>query len=136
MDRIITKYKDQVRQIVYHVFWEPKASQANKAALCAGAQGKYWDFRQSLFSKQDQWSRNSSLDGAFKGYARELGLDESSFSACLASDRFQDRLLSEMDLARAYNVDTTPTIFINKQRFVGAVPFEVLDAAIRKELKK
>lgn len=136
MDRILANYKTEVWQVVYHVSWDAKADAASKAALCAGAQGKYWEFRKVLFARQDQWVKHSSLDEPFKGYAGELGLDLSSFTACFDSDRFQDRLLSEMRLAKAYNVDSTPTIFINNQRLVGAVPFELYDAAVRRELKK
>ncbi len=136
MDRLFAKYGDKLRLVVYHVAFDIKAEQANQAALCAGDQGKYWEFRKLLFDRQREWIRYSSLDTPFKDYAREVGLDVSRFTDCLNSDTFQARLASEQRLAKANNVKATPTILVHGQRIVGAMPFEMFDAAVKGALDK
>lgn len=136
MDRLLSKYDTKIRQVVYHVAYDAKAYEANKAAFCAGEQGQYWAFRKLLFARQAQWARLSIGEMPFRDYAQELRLDVKGFGACYDSDRFKGRLSKEMQLAHANNVSSTPTITINDQRFVGVRPFEEYDAAVARELSK
>lgn len=136
MDRLLEKYGEKLRLVVYHVAFDDKAGRANQAVFCAADQGKYWEFRKLLFRLQREWVRHPSPDLPFKDYAQQLGLDISSFGDCLKSNRFQARLVAEERLARSNNVQATPTILINGQRIVGAMPFEAFDAAVSKALEK
>ena len=58
--------------------------QAAAAALCAGQQDKFWEFRELLYTKQNEWEEGD--DAAMQAFAKTLGLDESKFTACLADD--------------------------------------------------
>ena len=50
--KVLFVYKDfPLRQI------HPHAQQAAEAALCANEQGKFWEYHDTLFSKQTEWAR-------------------------------------------------------------------------------
>jgi predicted DsbA family dithiol-disulfide isomerase len=51
-----------------------------------------------------------------KGIASGLGLDASSFSACLDSDRYQSWVQQELDAARGRSLIGTPSLFVNGRK--------------------
>ena len=53
------------------------APRAAVAALCAGQQGKFFEFRNILLTKQAEWKEGD--DAAMQAYAKSLGLDEAAF---------------------------------------------------------
>jgi protein-disulfide isomerase len=59
-----------------------------------------------------------------KRYAADLGLDETTFSACLDSKKHAQRVEAETSLGRALGATGTPTFFLNGQLLIGAYPFE------------
>jgi protein-disulfide isomerase len=87
----------------------PNAEGANRAALCAGEQGKFWEMHDVLFN----W-HNVYVNSAFQGNrittgAAALGLDMSAFDSCFNSSRISDLLTS----AQADGVTGTPTFKVN-----------------------
>lgn len=73
----------QVRYVVQ--LYPVNAPRAAAAALCAGEQDKFFEFRNLLLTKQAEW--NEGDDAAMQAFARELGLDEAAFGACLAGEQ-------------------------------------------------
>jgi protein-disulfide isomerase len=64
------------------------APRAAVAALCAGQQNKFFEFRNLLLSKQAEWKEGD--DAAMQAYAKSLGLDEAAFAACLKDETIQN----------------------------------------------
>src|SRR3989344_2071642 len=60
----------------------PNALKAAEASECADDQGKFWEYHDILFSKQDEWSQSDGIS-KFKVYAKDLSLDTSKFDKCL-----------------------------------------------------
>lgn len=89
------------------------------AAECAGRQGKFWPFHDMLYDRQDEWT-NSQVDTKLAAYAKELGLDLDAFNACLKDPATQKAIDADVKEAENRWVNSTPTFFINGQRFVGA----------------
>lgn len=90
----------------------PNAFLAARAARCAGDQGAYWEYHQTLFQNQSRWSTANLPTSAFEDYAGEVGIDEGAFSSCLNSDRFADVVSANMEVGGRMGVGGTPTIYV------------------------
>jgi protein-disulfide isomerase len=79
-----------------------------------------------------QAGRNSGAFGrdTLKGFAADLGLRSDAFNTCLDTGRYAARVRAETAMGRAKGVSSTPTIFVNEERFTGIPPFEDLVRAI------
>ena len=82
----------------------PHALGAARAARCAGEQGKYWEMHDSLFAKQKMLR-----DIDMPERAKNIGLDTSTFSECLGSDRYTDEIKQGVAEAEKFGIDGTPT---------------------------
>jgi protein-disulfide isomerase len=93
----------------------PHAYQAAEAAEAAGAQGRFWELHDLLFTHQDRLSTPDLL-----AYAEELELDLRRFVADL-----------EGHSGIRSGVNGTPTFFVNGVRHNGGYDLESLLEAIR-----
>lgn len=62
--------------------------------------------------------------------AKAIGLDESKFTSCLNSGKYQARVSADMAQAESLGVNGTPTSFVNGTEVTGAVPYAQLKAKI------
>ena len=95
------------------------------AAECAYDQNRFWEMHDLLFRNQDAQS-----DSDLVNYAQQIGLDMTTWQACLNSDPPRQRISADEDIARRARVDATPTFFINGVAVVGAAPLDELLAAV------
>jgi protein-disulfide isomerase len=110
-------YGEQIRPI-YRDYPGPNhryASQAAEAARCAGEQGKFWEYHDLLFDRQ---SAENGWD--FHALAKELGMNQQPFAACLNSGRFRENIGSSIRDGMKLGITSTPTFFINGRPLVGA----------------
>lgn len=103
----------------------PQARAAAGAAECAGAQGKYWEMHDKLFSDQAAWNGNAGAIDVFKSYAPNLGLDAEAFASCLDSNQFGAEIAADQQDGADAGVTGTPAFFINGRFVSGAQPIEV-----------
>lgn len=134
LSQVMDRYEGLVR-IVYRDFpLETGGTPSFTAALaaeCADDQGKFWEMHDVLFVNQ------SALDkGSVQSYAASIGLDLTLFRDCLNSQQHRDEILQDFADGRAYGVGSTPTVFVNGRRLVGAVQFSVLRDVIEEALKQ
>jgi protein-disulfide isomerase len=106
----------------------PDAQSAAEAAMCAGEQNSYWPFHEKLFSS-DALNKN-----VYMQYAQEIGLDTTSFEACITNHKYAAAIKSDSDFALNLGVSSTPTFFINGLAIVGAQPLNIFQQIIDKEL--
>jgi protein-disulfide isomerase len=76
-----------------------------------------------------------TLDATFKGYAKQVGVDETKFSACMRKPETVQLLNTQLQRGVQLGVNGTPTFFINNKMLVGAQPPQVFDELIAAELK-
>jgi len=104
------------------------AQKAAEAAHCAGAQGKYWEYYDVLFTQKQ-------LDVAkLKEHARGLKLNGDAFNQCLDSGGQAARVKTDLTEAQALAIPGTPAFFVNGRLLNGAVTYEILRKAIQEEL--
>jgi protein-disulfide isomerase len=94
------------------------AKPAAAAAECAGRQGKFWEYHDRLYDKQDEWT-NDKADDFFAAYAKDLKLDVPSWQTCRQDPSVVASYQADMKDGDDAWVGSTPTFFINGRRFAG-----------------
>ncbi len=79
-------------------------------------------------------TRDLTIAG-LKVMAAAIGLDEGSFSSCLDSDKYKEKIVDDTDYGSDMGVSGTPTFFINGVMLVGAQPQSEFEKVIDAELK-
>jgi protein-disulfide isomerase len=108
----------------------PRSLAVARAALCAGEQGKFWEFRGSLLTHPGVWS-----DTYLSQRAVSLGLKPEGFNSCLASTKYDAQIQASSTDGSNLGVTGTPTFFINGRRMTGVRSVEQLQEAIDAEVK-
>jgi protein-disulfide isomerase len=98
----------------------PVAMDAAVAAECASQQGKFWQYADALFEKQEQLKPN-----VFGDVAASTGLELEKFKNCQLSSGVA-AVQAQIAAANSLGIDSTPTLFINSKRVAGAIPKEVI----------
>ena len=109
------------------------AQKAAEAAMCAGAQGKFWEMHTTLFTKGN--GDGTGLDTpSLKQYAADLQLDTTEFNSCLDNSEMGAAVQQDQVDGDAAGVSGTPSFFVNGRILVGAQPFTTFKTAIDAEL--
>lgn len=109
----------------------PNAPKVAEAARCAGEQGKFWEYHDLLFASQAQ-----TTTADFKRFAEQLKLDAASFTECLDSEKHAAAVASDVQEGTRLGITGTPTFFINGRLVVGALPLEMFQRLIERELRR
>lgn len=96
---------------------------ASKAAICAGAQGKFFEFHDVMFDRQHELSSELFIETA-----KALGLDMEKFDSCLKDPQTEAILQKDIEWAQQVKVEFTPTIIINGRKMGGAMGLQQLEA--------
>jgi protein-disulfide isomerase len=127
----------KVRYILRDFPLDDVAAVAFIMAHCAanGDSGKYFTLTDTLFRKQDDWYVKDPIP-PLSAIAKQAGLTEDSFKACVSNQKAWDDMQSVRDRAvKEFQVHSTPTFFINGTRVVGAVSIEDMAKTIDPLLK-
>jgi protein-disulfide isomerase len=119
---------DQVRFVFRHfplTHAHPHAQLAAEAAEAAGAQGKFWEMHDTLFTNQTALDLSDLL-----AYADGVGLDKQRFTRDLEGHRFLPKVRRDFREGVRSGVNGTPTIFIDGQRWNGPYTATALLAGI------
>ncbi|HBK33626.1 TPA: hypothetical protein DEP34_01365 [Candidatus Uhrbacteria bacterium] len=109
----------------------PLAQTQSEAAVCAHAQGKFWEYHDKLFQSQNDMSEERLVS-----LALEVGLDQGAFVSCLEEGDFAKEVLEDYQAGVAAGVRGTPTFFINGNRIAGSIPQDVLELLIHNQLEE
>lgn len=112
----------------------PNAMVAAEAAMCAGAQNKFWPMHDALFASQATWAGLKDPSPVFDSLGTKVGLDAHSFNTCRATHATLPMIRADQDRAERAGVQSTPTIIIGNKLIAGAQPTDIfrraLDAAL------
>jgi protein-disulfide isomerase len=89
------------------------ALEASYAAAAAAQQGKFWEMHDLLYENQSTWSDVGDFRPVALTYARRLGLDVQRFTQDMDGLKVMGIVSSDEQRAIAFNVDSTPTVFID-----------------------
>ncbi len=107
----------------------PNALDADIAANCAGAQGKFWEYHDQLFANQSSFSRDYYMT-----LASQLSLKTEAFSACLDGQTPLPSIEQHINEGNSLGIDGTPYLFVDDQRISGQLSAEELEQVIQQHL--
>jgi protein-disulfide isomerase len=109
---------------------------AAESAMCAGAQGKFWEMHDALFNTQSRWEALPSPTAFFDSLARAQGVDVARWRQCVQSGKMKAWIQADHDRAQTAKVASTPSFIIGDKLLVGAQPIEEIRRAIDSALVK
>ena len=90
----------------------PHARTAAEAAMCAGAQGRFWPMHDAIFATQTRWSRLESAAPVFDSLATVVGVDRTAWADCVASGVMRPLIQADYDRSLGSGVNSTPTFLV------------------------
>ena len=130
--QIMERYGGEVRLVFKHLPLEGHRNSlaAARAAYCAGQQDRFWQFHDALFASRDLSTP------VFGEIAAKLGLGREKFAACLTAEASRAAVVRDIEMAKRYRIDSTPSFLINGKLVKGAVPFAEFQNLIERELQQ
>ncbi len=101
------------------------ACKAAVMARCAGQFGKFWVYHDTLYTNQSEINETK-----LKQWARDMGMPVDQVESCWNSKDLEAKIKDDIDLAGRIGVDSTPTLFINGRKVLGARDMDSLRAQI------
>lgn len=112
------------------------AKAAFMIARCAGPD-KYYPMVTTLFETQKTWAFNNNAAQALLAIAKQSGMTEAQFNTCLNDTKLAGQIDEVAKRGSTeFNVNSTPTFFINGKQISGALSPADLDKEIEPLLPK
>jgi protein-disulfide isomerase len=103
------------------------ALRAAMVARCAPPD-RFYPLVDIFFSQQEQWVTARDYRAALEKLAKLGGIGDKQFKACSEDKKLEDQVAqSRLTAAQQLGVNSTPSFFINGQKFEGAPTFEAFD---------
>jgi protein-disulfide isomerase len=130
VSKVLKEYKGKVSLYFrdYPLAFHDRAKPAAEAARCAAEQGKYWEYHDKLFEKQQL------SDEDLVKHAKDLKLDIAKFEPCVKGQKYKEQIEKDIEAGSDVGVTGTPAFFINGIPLSGAQPFETFKKTIDAEL--
>ncbi len=103
---------------------------AAQAALCAADQNKFWVYGITLFDHQGGENSGALAISNLKDFAAQLGLNTTTFNACLDSGKYAAQVNQELTAGEQRGVRATPTFFINGKMYEGVLSADQMSSLI------
>ena len=132
LPELTKKYIDtgKVRLVLREFPFDPRASAAFMLARCAG-DDKYYAMVSALFQQQDNWARADDAKAALLQLSRLAGFSQDSFDKCLTNQELLNQVNASRERAsKDFGVESTPTFFINGQKYPGGMTIEQFSGII------
>ena len=111
-----------------------ESEDAAVAAHCAGEQGEFWEYHDTLYLNQGGYNSGAFSQARLNQFAVDLSLDTASFQSCLSRPKYGAVLAADHDVGRDQGVRGTPGFFVNGQYVAGAQPYETFAGIIESQL--
>lgn len=113
LKKVAEQFKDDLKIVFmdYPINRSGISRKIAEGAVCASEQDKFWEYHDLAFSDQRALKKDSAPE-----FAKQLGLDESAFADCLASDKPMAHVVRGMAMGQKLGVSSTPTLFLNGRK--------------------
>lgn len=130
----------KLRLVYRHYPLNPPALRAAQIVSCVDDVQQQHKFLDALFKSQSDWAYKSSekdFMDKIKLLAEIGGIKSDKFEQCTSNKDLEDSILAgQLKAGQELQVSSTPTLFINGERFVGAKSVEAMSVAIDAALAK
>ena len=114
------------------------ALNAEMIVRCHVDNKKKFEILEKIYEKQKDWAKGSDIkriNDSIKKIGSESNLTDKAMDDCLKNDQAQDDILNErIEAQKRYEIDSTPTIFINDKKYTGKVNYKEFKRVIEKKL--
>jgi protein-disulfide isomerase len=114
LQSLLDRYPDDIKLV--HMDFPINSSGISRqiayGGICAHAQGRFWDYHDLAYTRQQTLAPDSS-----SALAETLGLDMSAFAACMSDQSTRAKVTASHDEARRLGVTATPTLFVDGRPF-------------------
>ncbi len=120
------EYKGKIRYVFrqFPLQMHKHSKLAAQAAEAAGAQGKFFEMEDKLFSGQKDWANSSKPLEIYTRYAKEIGIDADKFKKEVEEEKYTKKIEADMKDGYAVGIDYTPTFFINGVKQEGGIDYK------------
>ena len=130
--------KDLVR-FEHHSFpLDLAALNAEIIIRCIADVNKKFQLLGEIYKKQNQWAVGSDINlinESIKKIGLNFGLSNIKMDNCLKNESVQDQILNErIEAQKKYEIQSTPTIFINEKKYKGEHKYKPFKKKIEKLL--
>ena len=110
---------------------DPLATAAFMLARCDG-DAKYYPITDLLFDQQQGWAFQQKPVDALEQMLRQAGISKEKFEACLKDQKLYDGVNATKQRGLdTFKVDSTPTFFINGERYKGEMTIDGMEKVIK-----
>jgi protein-disulfide isomerase len=103
------------------------ALRAAMIARCAPP-NRFYAFADTFFAAQEKWVKAPAYREALARLAKLGGLGKEEFDACLKDTALENKIVeSRLTASKELDVNSTPTFFVNGNKFTGAPTAEEFD---------
>ncbi len=99
---------------------------------------KKFELLGKIYKKQNLWAVGSDINKineCIKQIGSEFDMYDEKMKSCLRNDKSQDEILNQrIEAQKKYNIQSTPTIYINEKKYSGKVDYKQFKKAIEKNL--
>ena len=116
--------KNKTLKIEHYAFpLDLAALNAEKIVRCGDSMNAKFKLLDAIYEKQRQWAVGTDIDkinSSLIAIGKSLNLKENKLKSCLSDERLQDEILNErINAQKKYNIESTPTIYINEKKYKG-----------------
>ncbi|MDA9683987.1 DsbA family protein [Candidatus Pelagibacter bacterium] len=105
---------------------------------CNNKEEKKFELLGIIYKKQNLWAVGSDINKineSIKKIGSEFNMKDEKMNNCLKNDKSQDEILNQrIEAQKKYNIQSTPTVFINEKKYSGKVNYKQFKKAIEKNL--
>ena len=107
---------------------------------CLEKKKKKFELLGEIYKKQNKWAVGSDINiinESIKKIGLNFGLSNNKMEKCLKNESVQDQILNErIQAQKKYEIQSTPSIFINEKQYTGNHEYKSFKKAIEKILNK
>lgn len=108
----------------------PHARAEAQASLCAGVQGKFWEYADAIFDNFGTARGMSDVSPLLSRIAKDLALDVPTFDKCRVSAPIASLVNNDLAQAKQAGVQSTPSFIIGSFLVQGAMPYKDFRKAV------
>lgn len=133
-EEYVANGKVRIAYVNFPLNQHPNARPSAEAAMCAGAQGKFWEMHDKLFESVGEWGPLPDAGGVFSRLVKELALDGAAYDQCIKDHVMLPMIEGDRERAVQSGANSTPSFLIGGAILAGAQPIEQFRPVIDKAL--
>lgn len=90
-----------------------ESDQSANASMCAGEQGRFWDYKSILFANWNGENIGAFSDRRLLAFGESLGLDMDQFETCFNANTYKAQIDQDFADGISLGVNSTPSVFVN-----------------------